>query len=184
MAFNRFDEAHTYCGAKGIEVATLIKRVKAMLNRNDIQFILTSATLGDEKSNPQIINFAHSLCDVHFDEDSIIRSSTSIAPLKPEITNRLDFSIYRELAKIRNNFASDHILKFLKEKGIAISQAANTDEALEKTLYLMILHDDFYYEVRHHLLNKIKPLNQLADELNVSVDDITDFIAVASNSSM
>jgi hypothetical protein len=176
-----FDEAHTYCGAKGIEVATLIKRVKAMLNRNDIQFILTSATLGDEKSNPQIINFAHSLCDVHFDEDSIIRSST-IAPLKPEITNRLDFSIYRELAeKIRNNFASDHILKFLKEKGIAISQAANTDEALEQTLYLMILYDDFYYEVRHHLLNKIKPLNQLADELNVSVDNITDFIAVASN---
>jgi len=45
----------------------------------------------------------------------------------------------------------------------------------------MILHDDFYYEVRHHLLNKIKPLNQLAEELSVSVDDITDFIAVASN---
>ena len=45
----------------------------------------------------------------------------------------------------------------------------------------MILHDDFYYEVRHHLLNKIKPLNLLADELNISVDDITDFIVVASN---
>ena len=176
-----FDEAHTYCGAKGIEVATLIKRVKAMLNRNDIQFFLTSATLGDEKSNPQIINFAHSLCDVHFDEDSIIRSST-IAPAKPESTSKLDFSIYRELAeKIRNNFASEHILKFLREKGIDIIKAENADEALEKTLYSMILHDDFYYEVRHHLLNKIKPLNQLAEELSVSVDDITDFIAVASN---
>lgn len=175
------DEAHTYCGAKGIEVATLIKRVKAMLNRDDIQFFMTSATLGDKKSNPQIISFAHSLCDVHFDEDSIIRSST-VPPAKPQNTSKLDFSIYRKLAeKIRSNFASKHILEFIKEKGITIYETSDTDKTLEKTLYFMILHDDFYYEVRHHLLNKIKPLNLLADELNISVDDITDFIVVASN---
>ena len=32
-----FDEAHSYTGAKGIEVASLIKRVKAMLNKYDIK---------------------------------------------------------------------------------------------------------------------------------------------------
>jgi len=175
------DEAHTYCGAKGIEVATLIKRVKAMLHRNDIQFFLTSATLGDKNSNPQIINFAQSLCDAKFDENSIVRSYT-VAPEKPEVTSKLDFSIYRELAdKIRNNFASDHILKFLEEKGIVINEASDSEETLRKTLFSMILHDDFYYEVRRILLNKVKPLNQLANELKIPVDDITDFIAVASN---
>lgn len=49
-----FDEAHSYTGAKGIEVASLVKRVKAMLGRRDIRFILTSATLGDENSNREI----------------------------------------------------------------------------------------------------------------------------------
>ena len=68
------DEAHTYGGAKGIEVGTLLKRVKAMLKRDDIQFILTSATLGDNKSNQQIVNFAQSLCSTRFEESSIIRS--------------------------------------------------------------------------------------------------------------
>lgn len=35
------DEAHSYNGANGIEVATLLKRVKAMLKRDDLQYILT-----------------------------------------------------------------------------------------------------------------------------------------------
>ena len=175
------DEAHTYGGAKGIEVASLLKRVKAMLQRNDIQFFLTSATLGDRNSNPQIINFAHLLCGTQFDENSIIRSSTS-APVKPEITSKLDFSIYREVAeKIRNNIDYEKIIKFLESKNVYINNGVNLDETLEKTLYSMILHDDFYYEVRYYLLNKIKPLSQLAHELNISVDDITDFIVVASN---
>ena len=45
----------------------------------------------------------------------------------------------------------------------------------------MILHDEFYYKVRIKLLNRIKPLNKLATELNLPVQDVTDFIAVASN---
>ena len=39
------DEAHTYEGAKGIEVGSLVRRLKATLNNQDINFILTSATL-------------------------------------------------------------------------------------------------------------------------------------------
>lgn len=175
------DEAHTYGGAKGIEVSSLIKRVKAMLGRNDIQFMLTSATLGDESSNPKIISFAQSLCNAPFDDNSVVRSYT-IAPTKPESTGKLDFSIYRKLAEnIRDNITSERILKWLENKGIYIEQDSDTNKALEKTLFSMILHDDFYYEVRKHLLNQTKHLNQFAKELNISVDDITDFIAVASN---
>ena len=35
-----FDEAHSYVGAKGIEVASLVRRVKAMLKRDDINLFL------------------------------------------------------------------------------------------------------------------------------------------------
>ena len=52
-----FDEAHSYTGATGIEVATLMKRVKAMLKREDLRYILTSATLGDKNSDTEIVNY-------------------------------------------------------------------------------------------------------------------------------
>ena len=49
------DEAHTYKGALGIEVAMLLRRLSAMANKKP-QFILTSATLGDKgKSEKDIV---------------------------------------------------------------------------------------------------------------------------------
>lgn len=97
------DEAHSYNGANGIEVATLLKRVKAMLGRNDLKYILTSATLGDKNSNNEIINFAQSLCDAKFNEQSIIRSYTSQITPEHNLIN-VDFQAYKELAEaIRNN---------------------------------------------------------------------------------
>lgn len=175
------DEAHTYGGAKGIEVGTLLKRVKAMLKRNDIQFILTSATLGDDKSNQQIVNFANSLCSARFEESSIIRSYT-ILPSKPANVEKLDFAIYRELSeKIRDNIASCEVLYWLRSKGVAICDDADENKSLEKTLFNMILSDSFYYEFRALMLNQTKPLKQIADELHMDINTLTDFIAVASN---
>ena len=175
------DEAHTYSGAKGIEVGTLLKRVKAMLKRDDIQFILTSATLGDDKSNQKIVNFAQSLCSTRFEESSIIRSHT-IAPSKPAKVEKLDFIIYKELAeKIRDNIASCDVLDWLRSKGAVIFKDADANKSLEKTLFNMILGDSFYYEFRALMLNQTKPLNQIASELRMDINDLTDFIAVASN---
>jgi len=175
------DEAHTYGGAKGIEVGTLLKRVKAMLGRDDIQFMLTSATLGDESDNARIVSFASSLCNAEFDETSIVRS-VSAPPQKPAQVEKLDFSIYRNLAsQIRDNIAPEDALCWLKENGIKIIGAESKEKALELTLYNMVLHDSFYYDVRRALLNRTKTLMMLSRDLDVSIDDITDFIAVASN---
>lgn len=172
-----FDEAHSYTGAKGIEVATLVKRVKAMLGRNDIRFILTSATLGDEKSNDEIVRFGETLCSTEFTPASIIRSKTVAAQPMGEAT-RLDFGIYRELAEqIRNNYADDAIKDTIEKYGI------DTDRSLplEEVLFNMILHDSFYYDVREVLYKKIKTVAGTAYELGITSDDFTDFIAVASN---
>lgn len=175
------DEAHTYGGAKGIEVSTLLKRVKAMLGRTDIQFILTSATLGNEHDDPEIVNFAASLCDVPFKRSSIVRSIT-VSPPKPDNITRLDFETYRELAaQIRDNRAPESTLSWLNERGIETVADASHEKALEKTLYEMILHDSFYYDLRCQLLNQTKPLSQIAKVLAIPVNDLTDFIAVASN---
>lgn len=70
------DEAHTYTGATGIEVSMLLRRLKnTLVTRENIRFILTSATLGDEKDNKEICDFASRLCTgVKFDEKCIVRA--------------------------------------------------------------------------------------------------------------
>lgn len=172
-----FDEAHSYGGAKGIEVASLVKRVKAMLNRYDIKFILTSATLGDEKADEEIINFGKALCDANFTKKSIVRSYTHEIRAEHEIV-KLNFDIYKELADaIRNNESDTAIKAIIENHKINVNEAFDVNEIL----FDLILHDEFYYQTRKTLYQKIKTVNQAANELAMEADDFTDFIAVASN---
>lgn len=172
-----FDEAHSYGGAKGIEVASLVKRVKAMLGRNDIKFILTSATLGDEKSDKEIVDFGEALCTAKFETSSIIRSHTVMAKPEHEIA-RLNYNLYRELAEqIRNNYSAKIIEETIKEYGLNV----DPDSSLEEKFFDLVLHDEFYYDVRKVLYKKIKTVEAVARELSISPEDFTDFIAVASN---
>ena len=170
-----FDEAHTYEGAKGIEVGSLVRRLKATLNNQDINFILTSATLGDKRDNQKITDFGKLLCDAEFDQDSIIRSKT-VAPLINEQAKELDFQIYRDLAeKIRTNVTEENCIKYIETKDIKIYPS------LETTLYQMILNDVLYKNVREVLYGKPRTLQNAAELLNLSENDFTDFITVASN---
>ena len=171
-----FDEAHSYNGAKGIEVSALIRRVKAMLRRDDIRFILTSATLGGEDSNGKIIRFAEALCTAPFDESSIVRSETVKAKPTRSI-ERIDFNMYRELAeKVRDNAADEKFLEVLAKYGYK-----SDGESLNELLYDVVLHDSFYYDVRNVLYKRIKSVKTAAKELSLPEEDFTDFIAVASN---
>lgn len=69
------DEAHTYNGALGIEVSMLLRRLIEKIQRKP-QFILTSATLGDQgKSENEIIQFAQSLTSIDYHADDIIFAS-------------------------------------------------------------------------------------------------------------
>ncbi len=172
-----FDEAHSYSGAKGIEVASLVKRVKAMLGRDDIRFILTSATLGDEKSNLDIVHFGESLCTAKFDATSIVRSHTTEALPEYEVSD-IDFELYRKLSSmIRDNYPDERIIDRIKEFHISIKENAE----LAEILFDLTLHDSFYYRIRKVLYGKIKTVSEIAKELDISIDDLTDFIAVASN---
>ena len=59
------DEAHTYNGAKGIEMAMLLKRLKDRIVQSEpgrIQCIATSATLGsEEREFGEVARFAREL---------------------------------------------------------------------------------------------------------------------------
>lgn len=172
-----FDEAHSYTGATGIEVATLMKRVRAMLGRDDLKYILTSATLGDEKSNSEIIKFGRNLCDAEFSTNCIVRSKTTRV-LPTHEKHSLGIQFYSAIAEmIRDNCSDDDLREQIKDFGYKY----NDEERLDENLFELILHDEFYYEVREVLFKNIISVKQAANTLGLSAEDFTDFIAVASN---
>lgn len=67
------DEAHTYKGSLAIELSHLLRRLTGKYNRRNLQYILTSATLGrGEEDIDEIIDFAQSLTGAHFNRKNII----------------------------------------------------------------------------------------------------------------
>lgn len=75
------DEAHTYTGAKGSEVAFLLRRLCNRVKANSntpIQYIATSASLGtaDEDKKKEVAKFAEDLFDAKFESSDIVEART------------------------------------------------------------------------------------------------------------
>ncbi|MFE9173493.1 DEAD/DEAH box helicase [Streptomyces kebangsaanensis] len=65
------DEAHVYDGARGAELAMLLRRLKDRVGQGrDIQAIATSATVGAEENPAAVTAFAQALFDVPFHWDA------------------------------------------------------------------------------------------------------------------
>lgn len=78
------DEAHSYNGSLGIELSLLLRRLTGLAPKKP-QFILTSATLGEQcKSEKDIIRFAKSLTSAVFDVDDIIFSKRILLQNQPQ----------------------------------------------------------------------------------------------------
>ena len=75
VKFIVLDEAHSYSGATGMETSLLIRRLIARINQEQAhpQYILTSATLGEEgKAEKDISDFAENLTGEKFGTDAIV----------------------------------------------------------------------------------------------------------------
>jgi superfamily II DNA/RNA helicase len=101
------DEAHTYNGSLGIELSLLLRRLTGLAPKRP-QFILTSATLGQEgKSEADIIKFAKNLTSSEYDKGDIIFSKR--IPLQGEAAYRVTGNDYQT---IKDNMKSlDEIKK-------------------------------------------------------------------------
>ena len=78
------DEAHTYTGAKGIEMAMLLRRLKDRVVRSKpgrLQCIATSATLGGgEEDYPAVARYAAQLCSEDFGTEDVISAEREDIP--------------------------------------------------------------------------------------------------------
>jgi superfamily II DNA/RNA helicase len=88
LRFLVLDEAHSYGGAQGIEIALLMRRLKEYLGLTPehLQFVLTSATIGGPESTSEVVQFARDLSGQPFEERDLLRGETVTsfsAELKP-----------------------------------------------------------------------------------------------------
>ena len=68
------DELHTFDGAQGTDLASLVRRLKARLDipKGHLCCIGTSATLGGPESLGDLLSYAKSVFDEPFDNDSVV----------------------------------------------------------------------------------------------------------------
>lgn len=168
------DESHVYNGSTGIEVSMLLRRLKAKLSNNKIQFILTSATLGSDDDNESVAKFASNLCDSKFKSDDIIRAER-IEPKIENSTYTLPQDFYTNISKM---ILSDESIENIKEE---ISRYVNINKSgtIDEILYDVLLHDNNYWEIREYLKTP-KTVTDVAKFMKRTVKNIEDFVTVAS----
>lgn len=170
------DEAHVYNGSTGIEVSMLLRRLKAKLNCNNIQYILTSATLGEKKDNAEVVQFAENLCDSKFDVKNIIRAER-ISIKQEQKCKELPAQFYNDVADmLENKKSEDEIIDYICKK---YNINADAEKSFEEVLYETVLEDQNYWKIRDYLKNP-KTVVEIACFMNWNENTVQNFVTVAS----
>jgi len=125
------DEAHMYSGARGTEVAYLLRRLRDRLgvNQDQIRYIATSATLGEGEGSEQIVkSFAGNLFGASPDSFKIIR--TEIEPTSDR--DEPESKVYFAMADFQQKLDHGENIKkasrsLLEDLGETISDAQAVD---------------------------------------------------------
>ena len=167
------DEAHVYRGSTGIEVAMLLRRLNTRLHRKDIQYILTSATLGGENDNDAVAAFAENLCNSRFTAGDVIRARrVKLTP--PAVSKEPPAFFYKEVAAM---------IEGDKDPADILARIHDFDPNLPddemEALYQVIYRDPFYWQLRR-VLQAPKTLRDLVREMGIAEDELTAFVTVAT----
>ena len=169
------DEAHVYNGGSGIEVAMLLRRLKARLKNDAMQYILTSATLGDEDANAEVAEFGSNLCDSRFEAGDVVRAFRS-RPVQTRAAVPLSAAFYEEMAALLDQGASqESILECLAP----YRHEDCTEENVGALLYDIVLHDANYIKIRS-LVGDVKTVRELARQMNWTEATLSAFVTVAA----
>ncbi len=138
------DEAHSYSGSRGIEVSLLLRRLTGLAPKKP-QFILTSATLGEQgKSEDDIVRFAKNLTSAEFDVNDIIFSKRNLLSERSGAEYRINGSDYIEL---KNAERTVEKIKPIADK----YYAGNADDAGE-LLYELLSRDENVHQLSSVLM--------------------------------
>lgn len=98
------DEAHTYAGAQGIEVAMLLRRLRDRVvasERGRLCCIATSATLGRGREDfPAVAQFAEAMFDEPFSAEDIVEAQRQPVVMDPARQLHVPPAIYSDLHQL------------------------------------------------------------------------------------
>ena len=146
------DEAHTYKGAVGTEIAFLLRRLKERIRHHrseNFRCIATSATLGSENGKAELAKFASQLFGEPFDETDII---TTERQKRIPGYNAKDFTV-QDYKRIK-----DELLQ-LKE------------EERGKFLYNKLVNDKRLFKLYDVLAEKPKDIEEVANYVFSDIND-------------
>lgn len=169
------DEAHVYNGSTGIEVSMLLRRLKSSLPMKNIQYILTSATLGSEGQNKEVAEFASRLCNSNFCENDVVRS------VRENPRKTLDNLISRPLEKYYRlaEAISDDDENRIKTEIIKLNGNYSIAD-IKSAVYDLVVEDNNYWNVRALLQKKPQTVYKMAETLECSTRDLENFVTVAA----
>ncbi|WP_424686850.1 DEAD/DEAH box helicase [Halarcobacter ebronensis] len=168
LKFITVDEIHTFDGAQGTDLASLMRRLRAKLEvkKGTIACVGTSATLGGDTTEP-IREFASNIFDEEFDEKSVVKEYRLNAdeffensddeilfyPMPPQI-KQLEYKNYKSVA---DYIKTQYLLWFNEE----IEDINSAEFKVELGKKLKKLY--FFKLMLKTLDGKIKSQNQIID---------------------
>ena len=169
------DEAHTYTGSKGSEVSMLLRRLKATVDKPNLRFILTSATLGSSDEDAEVAEFASRLCSSNFDESDIIRSQY-IPMEQPSVFEDPGEEFYHKVSELVSDPRSD-----VDEKlgGILETYGYQYEDPRE-CLYDVIYKDPMVHRISEMLDDGPKTISDISNALGMDENRIFDMISAIS----
>lgn len=177
LKFLVLDEAHIYRGTTGMETSLLLKRLKARIsNPQNVQHILTSATLGGKEADEDIVKFASTLCSAEFHPEDIIRSK-GISPSYQNDAKSVPLELFAALAEPQKP-----LNEIVEEFGFSFPEGKEDSEFL----YDLCTDASVYRDLR-----KVTTYPQTVPEIterlkgiyDISEGDVVNIINVASQAS-
>ncbi|MEW6573198.1 MAG: DEAD/DEAH box helicase [Bacillota bacterium] len=178
------DEAHTYAGAKGIEMAMLLRRLKDRVVAGEggkLQCVATSATLGGKEDACRIIDFANQLFGELFEwmEDDPRRRDVIEAVRLPVAREkkgwgRPSVDLYKSWQEVIATSPEDELLQELakqgKEKGVpevvlAEAKMASGVKGWKIFLYEVLKGDDRLLALQQELEKGPQGLRHLVERI-------------------
>lgn len=169
------DEAHIYKGSTGIEVGMLLRRLKSSLPVKNVQYILTSATLGSKDQNEKVASFATNLCDNKFVSDDVIRAARENPKIQSMNLKKRDLLEYHELA---GAILRENEYEIGKEISILLNKSITKD--FQSAIYDYVVEDLNYWEIRKLLLDSPKTVYDITKAMGCLTQELEDFVTVAS----
>ena len=164
------DEAHTYTGAKGIEMSMLISRLKSTigLKRGDLTCIMTSASLGNGTEDyPLVAEFGRKLFGEEFTSSDVVGASKET--LKRVGSWGLpDPKIYSKTSEYLSDDSDEDIFLLMKDCNVPIdiiNRELNNDCEIKTKLFNIFREDERINNAIEILAKGPIQLDELAEDI-------------------